>query len=171
VLAFGAVNLFSAYKGFVYLERALNYLPEIYQETDLQILIFGEGSEAEIQDRFPYPVKVLGYLHAEKDVAQAYGATDVFVIPSIADNQPTMVVESLACGVPVVGFETGGIPDMIQHRSNGYLAEFKNHRDLAEGIKYCLEENLQGYQLESFDPEHIMSLHNELINERDAIGV
>ncbi|WP_026969088.1 glycosyltransferase [Algoriphagus terrigena] len=171
VLLFGAVNLFSAYKGFEYLEQALNYFPEIYTEDRLQILIFGEGSEADIQDRFPYPVKFLGYLNDEKDIAQAYGATDVFVIPSVADNQPTMVVESLACGVPVVGFETGGIPDMIRHRSNGYLAASRNYRDLAEGIKYCLEESIQGYQLESFDPELIMSLHNELINERDTIGV
>lgn len=164
VIAFGAVTLFSAYKGFGYLEKALNYLPSIFPSDGVQILIFGSGTENEMKNRFPYEFKFLGYLSSEEQLALAYGASDVFVIPSIADNQPTMVVESLACGVPVVGFETGGIPDMIKHKSNGYLAKAKDYADLAEGIKYCLQENLKGYQLEYFDPNNLMGLHANLIN-------
>jgi glycosyltransferase involved in cell wall biosynthesis len=171
VIAFGAVNVGSPYKGFAYLEKALNYLPEIYKEEKVEILIFGELWGKEIENLFPYRIKSLGYLHTEEEIAKAFGAADVFVIPSIADNQPTVIVESLACGVPVVGFEIGGIPDMIQHRSNGYLAEPKNYKDFAEGIKFCLEEEIKGYQLDFFDPEHIMNLHLELINERDTVRV
>ncbi|HSF55796.1 MAG TPA: glycosyltransferase [Algoriphagus sp.] len=171
IIAFGAVTLFSAFKGFEYLEKALRHLPTIFDSKDIQILIFGSGTEDEMNNRFPYKFKFLGYLNSEEQLALAYGASDVFVIPSVADNQPTMVVESLACGIPVVGFETGGIPDMIQHKSNGYLAKSKDYIDLAEGIKYCLQENLSGYQLEYFDPKNIMDLHTELINEHDAIGV
>jgi glycosyltransferase involved in cell wall biosynthesis len=171
VIAFGAVNVLSPYKGFTYLEQALNYLPEIYKEENVQILIFGEVWGKEMQNLFPYNIKFLGYLNEEQDIANAYGAADVFVIPSIADNQPTVIVESLSCGVPVVGFEVGGIPDMIQHRSNGYLAEVKNYKDFAEGIKFCLEEEIKGSQLDFFDPEHVMNLHMELINERDTVRV
>lgn len=166
VIAFGAVTLFSAFKGFRFLEAALNYLPQIYNNQDIQIVIFGTGSEDEMRNRFPYRFKFLGYLNSEEQLASAYGAADVFVIPSVADNQPTMVVESLACGVPVVGFETGGIPDMLQHKSNGYIAKSKDHIDLAEGIKYCLEENLQGYQLDSFAPDYLINLHVNLLNEK-----
>lgn len=166
VIAFGAVNLFSAYKGFDYLQKALNYLPGIFQNDNIQILIFGSGNEKEIQSRLPYKVKYLGYLSSEEQLALAYGASDLFVIPSLADNQPTMVIESLSCGVPVVGFETGGIPDMILHKSNGYLAKIKDYVDLAVGIKFCLEENLTGYILENFEPDHLMKLHTELLNEQ-----
>lgn len=168
VIAFGAVTLLSAFKGFEYLEKALNYLPTILESEDIQILIFGSGTEDEMKDRFPYKFKFLGYLNSEEQLATAYGASDVFVIPSVADNQPTMVVESLACGVPVVGFETGGIPDMINHRSNGYLAKSRDYVDLAEGIKFCLEENLTGYQLETFDPNHLINLHISLLNEKSC---
>lgn len=166
VIAFGAVTLFSAYKGFEYLQKALNYLPNIFQIENIQILIFGSGTESEMENRFPYKFKFLGYLNSEEQLALAYGASDVFVIPSVADNQPTMVVESLACGVPVVGFETGGIPDMIQHKSNGFLAKSKDYVDLAEGIKYCLQENLMGFQLKNFDPTHLIRLHTNLLNEK-----
>lgn len=166
VIAFGAVNLYSAYKGFDYLQKALNYLPNIFQNENIRILIFGSGNEDEIRERFPYKVKYLGYLDSEEKLALAYGASDLFVIPSLADNQPTMVIESLSCGVPVVGFETGGIPDMIEHKSNGYLAKMKDFLDLAEGIKYVLEENIPGYILKKFEPEHLMCLHKELLNEK-----
>lgn len=165
VIAFGATALFSAYKGFYYLEKALNFLPIIFQSEKIQILIFGSGTENDMENRFPYPVMFLGYLNSEEQMAHAYGASDVFVIPSVADNQPTMVVESLACGVPVVGFQIGGIPDMIQHMSNGYLAKSKDYEDLAKGIKFCLQENLSGYQLDSFNPDHLISLHINLLNE------
>jgi glycosyltransferase involved in cell wall biosynthesis len=166
VIAFGAVSLFSAFKGFEYLQKALNYLPEIYPNSDIQILIFGSGSENEMKGRFPYKVKSLGYLNSEEKLALAYSASDLFVIPSLADNQPTMVIESLSCGIPVVGFDTGGIPDMIEHKSNGYLAKSKDFVELAEGIKFCLDENLKGFLLKEFEPEYLISLHKELLNEK-----
>ena len=47
-------------------------------------------------------------------------------------------MESLACGTPCVGFDTGGIPEMIDHLSNGYVARYKSAEDLAEGIRFVL---------------------------------
>ena len=48
-------------------------------------------------------------------------------------------MESMACGTPCVGFATGGIPEMIDHRVNGYVANYKDAGDLACGIRWVLE--------------------------------
>ena len=48
-------------------------------------------------------------------------------------------MEALACGTPCVGFHTGGIPEMIDHLQNGYLARYKDARDLADGIAWVLD--------------------------------
>ena len=69
-----------------------------------------------------------------------YNAVDLFVIPSMEDNLPNTIMEAMACGTPCVGFDVGGIPEMIDHRQNGYVAEYKNADDLANGIRWILEE-------------------------------
>jgi len=61
-----------------------------------------------------------------------------FVLPSLEDNLPNTIMEALACGVPCVGFKVGGIPEMIDHRQNGYVAEYRNATDLANGIYWTL---------------------------------
>jgi glycosyltransferase involved in cell wall biosynthesis len=48
-------------------------------------------------------------------------------------------MEAMACGTPCVGFNVGGIPEMIDHKQNGYVAEYKNAEDLATGIEWVLE--------------------------------
>ena len=69
-----------------------------------------------------------------------YNAADLFVLPSLEDNLPNTIMEAMACGVPCVGFKSGGIPEMIDHRKNGYVAEYKSAEDLAEGMRWVLSE-------------------------------
>ena len=60
------------------------------------------------------------------------------MLPSLEDNLPNTIMEAMACGVPCVGFNVGGIPEMIDHRKNGYVAEYRNAADLAEGMAWTL---------------------------------
>ena len=69
-----------------------------------------------------------------------YNAVDLFAIPSLQDNLPNTIVEAMACGVPCIGFNVGGIPEMIDHLHNGYVAEYKNVADFAAGIHWLLTE-------------------------------
>ncbi len=69
-----------------------------------------------------------------------YNSADAFVLPSLEDNLPNTIMESMACGVPSIGFRVGGIPEMIDHQQNGYVANYRDTEDLASGIHWVLEE-------------------------------
>jgi glycosyltransferase involved in cell wall biosynthesis len=69
---------------------------------------------------------------------EIYQAADVFVLPSLSENLPNTIMEAMACGLPCVGFRVGGIPEEIDHKRNGYVAEYRNACDLANGIRWVL---------------------------------
>lgn len=98
----------------------------------------GNGSE-ELCQALPFKVNSLGYISDTSTMVAAYSCADLFVIPSLEDNLPNTIMESMACGTPCVGFEIGGIPEMIDHRVNGYVANYKDAGDLANGIQWVLE--------------------------------
>ena len=82
-------------------------------------------------------------------------------------------MESLACGTPVVAFNIGGNADMIDHKLNGYLAKAKDTEDLAQGINYCLNNNVDNKLSEAsrtkvlkcFKAVVVGSLYTELYKE------
>ena len=136
---FGAMNVADQRKGFKYFQEALQILRNQYPDLDeqMELLIFGKASP-ELLQALPYPVNNLGVLSGNEPMSQAYNAADLFVIPSLEDNLPNTIMESLACGTPTVAFRTGGIPDMIDHQQNGYLAQYQDANDLAKGIYWAL---------------------------------
>ena len=162
IISFGAVSPTSPYKGWSYLKEALNLLAKDGSYEDITVIIFGSDYEEEIACAIPFKTKFLGRLHDDYSTALAYNAADIFMAPSLADNLPTTVMESLCCGTPVVGFDNGGIPDMVKHRVNGYLATYKDAEDLTKGIKFCLYEKLEGFNLPVFNTESIVNTHKEL---------
>lgn len=165
VIAFGATSVNSSRKGWSYLQKALQILYKENELKNISVVVFGSGSNKKIAEEIPFKTKFMGYLMDEYSTAMVYNAADVFIVPSIADNQPTTVQESLSCGTPVVGFKVGGIPDMISHKENGYLAAYKSAEDIATGIKYCLQNKLKGYTLPGFKPADVVQKHIELFEE------
>ncbi len=103
-------------------------------------------------------------------MAELYSLADVFVSPAIEDNLPNTIMEAMACGTPVVAFNTGGIPDMIDHLQNGYLAEYKSPVDLASGITFVLNtigslrlsNNARQYVLQHFTNEIVARQYIEV---------
>ncbi|EPR71853.1 Glycosyl transferase, group 1 family protein [Winogradskyella psychrotolerans RS-3] len=145
--------------------EALKDLKENYQDLDVCLLIFGSGPNKEIQESIPFPCKFMGFITDDYTTNLVYNASDVFVAPSLADNLPTTILESLACGTAVVGFDVGGIPDMIDHLKNGYLAKYKDEKDLSKGLNYCLSNKLEGYLLPEFQKSEIINQHLALMKE------
>ena len=141
VILFGAANITDRRKGLAYLVEALNDLKSKYPETkNTEIVIFGKNKSFDVR-LLPFKVYELGIINSQNDLADIYSLADVFVTPAIEDNLPNTVMESLACGTPVVAFNTGGIPDMVVHKENGYLADYKSAADLAAGINYILNSD------------------------------
>jgi glycosyltransferase involved in cell wall biosynthesis len=136
-LLFGSANVTDTRKGFRYFADALTLLHQQHPELAPEILVFGKG-RSYLFDELPYPVRHLGLLTSEEDIVAAYNAADALVVPSLEDNLPNTVIEALACGTPVVGFRTGGIPEMIVHEETGFLADTGSAQQLADGLAFVL---------------------------------
>ncbi len=144
-ILFGAANINDPRKGFQFLIEALKILKEKHSNfaNSIELMVFGKSDNANLQN-IGFKVNSFSYLNSMATISQLYSAADVFILPSLEDNLPNTVMEALSCGTPVVAFNTGGIPDMIDHLKNGYLAEYKSATDLATGIFSILTS--QNYQ-------------------------
>ena len=141
IILFVSMSLSDQRKGFEWFENAILGLEKSDADWKNKYEILAIGRKA-AQPKFETTIHYTGRLNGSKAMANAYAAADVFVTPSQQDNLPNTVVESLACGTPVVAFQIGGMPDLIQHLHNGYLAKFQDLKDLQNGIVHCLTNNL-----------------------------
>jgi glycosyltransferase involved in cell wall biosynthesis len=141
LILFGAMNSTGdKRKGFPHLVSALKQLSARDPSMKPECVIFGstEGAPVEIPG---FHVHNLGKVPGEERLALVYSAADVFVAPSVQENLANTVMESMSCGTPVVTFNIGGMPDMIDHQTNGYLAKPFDTSDMARGIAWVLSED------------------------------
>ena len=103
-------------------------------------MLIGKDIDSSMYRDIPFEVHQLNYVAEEKRLVDVYNAVNIFAIPSLQDNLPNTIVEAMACGIPCIGFNVGGIPEMIDHLHNGYVAEYKNVNDFAQGIHWLLTE-------------------------------
>lgn len=109
--------------------KGIKYILEILDKVEDNIVFVSIGKKIEIENE---KLIQLGYISDRKTIYKVYRMSDVFVIPSLDDNFPTTVLEAFANGIPVVGFDSGGIKEQIVDSENGYfikmgtLEEFKN---------------------------------------------
>jgi len=140
LILFGAQRITDERKGFRYLAEACEHIARNHPTEASQIGIVVLGGDAQsVKQSLALPVYTIDYLNNEHDIAQLYQAVDLFVTPSLQDNLPNTIVEAMACGVPCVGFNVGGIPEMIDHRRNGYVAAHRDSGDFGNGILWCLD--------------------------------
>lgn len=138
VLLFGAVNAGTdPRKGHDLLQAAMGHLAQRFGPDDLVLAVFG-STPARRETSFGFRTWHFGHLGDELSLALLYAAADVFVAPSRQDNLPNTLVEAMACGTPCVAFDIGGMPDLIRHRYNGYLAAPFDAQDLAAGLAWAL---------------------------------
>ena len=116
VLLFVAEEVGQSRKGFAHLVEALRGLSDV---PGLVLVSMGHNSPV-LDGTIPH--LHLGWVDHPRLLALVYSAADLFVIPSMQDNQPNTILEALACGTPVAGFAVGGIPDMVHPGQTGVLA-------------------------------------------------
>ena len=135
LILFASQRVTNVNKGMDYLIEACRQL----QISDAAVVILG-GHAEEVVSQLSLEAYPLGYVNDEQRIVDVYHAADVFVLPSLSENLPNTIMEAMACGVPCVGFKVGGIPEEIDHRRNGYVAEYRSAEDLARGIRWILAE-------------------------------
>lgn len=125
--------------------RLLNYTSNSPLDSP-KLVVFGQQLSMS-PDNTETPYYFLGRLLDDISLRIAYSAADVIVVPSRQDNLPNIGLEAHACGKPVVAFRTGGLPDIIEDRLTGALAEPFDPHSLAEALSWVLSDPLRTRQL------------------------
>lgn len=169
LLLFGAANVSDPRKGTDLLLRALKRLfsssPSL--PADLELVAFGKNVNL-LAEKTPFKLHSFDVVEGEKAMARLYQACDLFVLPSMQDNLPNTVVESMSCGTPVVAFNIGGVPEMVTHQQSGYLASPGKVQELAGGIRFVMEnaaplgENARKFAETNFAPEIVARQYEEI---------
>lgn len=157
-----------AYKGF---DKFLEML-ELLDPAKYLLCFFGT-LEKDVAANLRFEYKHFGYLHDNVSLRLLYSSADVFVAPSLIDAFGKTIVESMACGTPVVCFDATGPSEIIDHQLTGYKASPYVSSELAEGVEWLLG-NENSYQvvvfnarqkvLQSFDVPVIARQYAELYN-------
>ena len=142
LILFGSVKITDKRKGIDYFIESCKILAEKHPElvNNLGVAVYGKESE-QLKSLVPFQVYALDYISHEKELVNVYNAVDLYVTPSLEENLPNTIMEAMACGIPCVGFNVGGIPEMIDHLHNGYVADYKSAEDFANGIHWTLSES------------------------------
>jgi len=148
LLLFGCQALNEHRKGFSTLREALRLAStdadfcNLRKKTGVELLLF--GADRPDLDAISIPARHLGAIDGDDAMASLYQAADAFLCPALEDNLPTTVIESLACGLPVLGFATGGVPDLVRDGETGLLAPCGNAQALAASIiRLCTDAALR----------------------------
>lgn len=150
IILFGAHNPDDPIKGLNLLHKSISGI----SWSDTYIAAFGSNSGINIGG---LPTKWLGAVRDERVLSQIYSAADVLAFPSIRENLPNTIAEALACGLPVVAFRVGGIPDLIVDSRNGYLVKPYSTDLFGSAIKSVLVQNASRHLSESAR-EHALAM-------------
>lgn len=161
-VAHGGID--NPYKGWKYLYETMPNLEKNYK-------IVVAGCEKPLDRSFSDNVVFLGRFHSEDQMRKVYNLATLIVVPSLAESNCQTAVEALACGIPVVAFEVGGLVDIVDHRKNGYLARYLDSEDLWRGIDFIVNyPDKEFFRLGAsltiagkFSEEVIIKKHKELI--------
>lgn len=166
LILFGAMSSTSdKNKGFHLLIPALQKMIAKDWNENVELLVFGSTEPKNAPD-YGLKTRYLGHLHDDAGMALLYSAVDVFVAPSIQENLSNTVMEAMACGTPCVAFDIGGMPDLIKHKHNGYLARPFDVEDLAEGIGWVLADEERLHILSCRSREHVAEFSIECVADR-----
>jgi glycosyltransferase involved in cell wall biosynthesis len=167
-----------ANKGWDLLQSSLMSIQHDHN-VDFELVIV--GYEGAIDVKLPFKVYLLGHIKNDQKLALLYSAVDILVVPSRSEAFSQVTLEAQSCGLPVVGFDVGGIPDIIIHQKTGWISKAHDTIDFASGIKWILEddhrcsllsENARKNVVTHFSPEIIgqqyFNLYNNILSKEKS---
>ena len=171
VIGFGAaydIDNPKSMKGSFYLLEALK---KLNNPEEFFLIIFGPANDS-FTSKITIPYFACGYISNPHLLSSIYSCCDVIINPSLIENLPTICLESLFCGIPVVAFDVGGTSDIIVHKETGFLATPYKSEELVEGIEWCinnlekLKNNCISKSLNDFDIQKIIMKTIELYSSK-----
>lgn len=174
LLLFGAAKATDIRKGSRFLMESLRIISDNFPAIahQMELVVFGKASKELKEQNCGFRIHEMDFISDTPTLVKLYNAADAFILPSFQDNLPNTVVESQACGTPVVGFRIGGVPEMIQHKKTGYLAEAKNSLSLANGIYSMMffdharqREKVAAHARELFGEEKIAKMYIDVYEQ------
>jgi glycosyltransferase involved in cell wall biosynthesis len=149
-------------KGAFMIPDVIRHLRTAAPESDWRFLFMGGLPPTLTPSR---DVTQLPLTTDEARVASYYAASDVYALPSLEDNLPNTISESLTCGTPVVAFPTGGIVEMIQHGRNGALSAERTAASIGEAIRHFFDldreerDQIVCDAIRTYGPANIADMH------------
>uniref|UniRef100_UPI001C206A5F glycosyltransferase n=1 Tax=Acidobacterium sp. S8 TaxID=1641854 RepID=UPI001C206A5F len=169
VIAFGAASPMDARKGLDLLWEALQGFNKRIGEGNCELLVFGSGSWNPPGSSIP--IRNVGMIDDDRKLALLYSAANAFCAPSREENLANMALESLGCGTPVLAFNIGGFPDIIDHRRTGYLANPFDVKSLTDGLEFLYSSHLAGEDGRAACRERAERLYNGRTNANRYIDL
>lgn len=129
-------------KGFKEIVDTLN---KVENKESYEILIVGKELQNNVFDS-KFSLRQFGYISDEKQLNEIYSLADVFIMPTLADNFPCTILESMSSGTPVISYPIGGIPEQID-MNVGWLIDREDREKLLSVINNldkgeCLKKGL-----------------------------
>ena len=142
-------------KGQKYLINSMNELTNVKKYSQSKCFIIGQGPlfkklQKQInENHLDKHVKLLGFISLE-DLNLYLNSADIFVLPSLDEGNPTVMFEALSLGLPIIGTNVGGIPEIITSDEHGLIVEPSNSKLLTENIIKALEKDWNDQKIRQF---------------------
>lgn len=140
--------------------KGLKYYIELASENQELLFVVVGGI---IKDCKCNNIVFVELIHSQEELAKYYSIADAFVITSLCDNFPTVCLEALACGTPVVGFNTGGTPETAPNDDIGSFCEFGNVEKLSFELKKVINNKVMGDRAREYATSHYS--YKTMLNE------
>jgi len=155
-------------KGVQYLIRAMEKIHNQIPQT--RLILVGDGNERFNLEKLSKELQLENCIEfigrvPHQQVSHYLSQTDVFVLPSLSEGFPNVLLEAMAFGLPIVASRVGGIPDIIEDGTNGFLVEPKNVSEIADRILTILFDEMLAQKISAKNREEVQRYqYNDIID-------
>ena len=141
-----------------------------------KLVLVGDGPERPKMERLARELEIsdhVNFLGNLKSTKEVLNISDLFILPSSSESFGLAALEALACGVPVISTNSGGIPEVVEHGKSGFLSEAGNFKEMGQNALNIISDNQTHNQFKSnaiksakkFDIQHILPKYEEVYKE------
>ena len=164
-----AGNFFDERKGTRFALEALRGVSDL----GIHLLVVGNMDDRSREHLNGFAYHEAGYVGDPARLAEHYAAADAFVFCSLADNQPLVVLETMAAGTPLIGFATGGIPELVLQDQTGFLVPQRDIQALVAALRHAFTgdrlkrwgENARQRAVEKYSHARFLASHMALYEQ------